>query len=152
MEINITKAESAAHYVDVMKLHNKIFAQFRDGEEYTAERSHEKIKDSRDPMIFEARNDDGRLAGFIIGYERIPDYYHIWQLGVDKEFRGRGVATSLYEVVERFAQEHGYKGVTMNTFNKFRNNLRLALKRGYQIYDLEKIKENDPKILMRLTF
>lgn len=98
--------------------------------------------------------DESSLIAFAFCYNRIPNYYHIWELGVNEKSRKKGIATQIYEAIENYARENKYKGITLNTFNRFWLNIRLLLKRGYEIYDLEKEGEfeNNPKIKLRLNF
>ena len=138
----------------VIGLLNQIFEKFPGYVEYTSTEVFERVSRSKDPMILMATL-EGRLIGFAICYEgRLAGFYHMREIGVGEEVRGMGIASRLYEEIERFAKHQGYKGVTLNTFNKFRESLRLAIKRGYEIYDLDKTHpyEDDPKIKLRLTF
>lgn len=73
---------------------------------------------------------------------------------MDDKMRGKGVATEIYNAVEKFAREKDFKGVSLNTFNEWKDNLRLVLKLGYKIYDLDKSGENEeePKIMLKKSF
>jgi ribosomal protein S18 acetylase RimI-like enzyme len=153
MEIEQIKDPTVEVFDKVVGLLNTVFEKFPGHVEHTSQEILERVSRSRDPMILMA-NLENRLAGFAICYEgRLTGFYHIRELAVDEDFRGRGIATRLYEEIERFAVEKSYKGVTLNTFNKFKASLRLAIKRGYEIYDLDKTLpyEDDPKIKLRLT-
>lgn len=154
MNIEQIKDPTLEDFDKVIEILNAIFERFPGHVEYKSEDIYQRISGTRDPMILIANLED-RLVGFAICYEgRLTGFYHMRELGVDEEFRGKGIATRLYEEVERFARENGYKGVTLNTFNKFKDSLRLAIKRGYEIYDLDKAGGyvEDPKIKLRLTF
>jgi len=65
-----------------------------------------------------------------------------------------GIATQIYEQVEEFAKTNNYSGVTLNTFNRFKSNLLLAIQRGYIVYALDTYGayQNDPKIRLKLEF
>lgn len=154
MNIEQVKDPTIEDFDKVIGLLNSIFEKFPGHVEYTSAEVYERVSRSNDPLILMA-NLENRLAGFAICYEgKLAGFYHMRELGVDEEFRGQGIATKLYEEVEKFARDNGYKGVTLNTFNKFKASLRLAIKRGYEIYDLDMTPpyEEDPKIKLRLTF
>ena len=151
MEIKTIVPQSVSDFNKSIDLLNKIFSQFSNSQEYTSEFAFNKTL-NHDPLIIEAYEND-ELVGFALCYERIPGYYHIWDLGVDEKHRGKGMATNIYDAIERYAKERKYKGVTLNTFNKFKQNIRLLLNRGYEIYDIEKSGEfeKDPKINLKLN-
>jgi GNAT superfamily N-acetyltransferase len=150
MNVKTIIPKQASDFDGAMIIQDRIFSP---DPEYTAKGAYEKTKDSTDTQILIAEI-DGNPAGYTIMYERSPGYIHIWQMGVLEEFRGRGIASAFYKYVEDYAKEKGFKGVTINTFNRFATNLRLAIKRGYKIYDLEKYhdKPNEPKIKLKLEF
>jgi ribosomal protein S18 acetylase RimI-like enzyme len=135
-----------------IELLNKVFSKFPGYSEYSVSTAFEKTK-GKDVAIFEVREED-ELVGFAIGYQRYKGYYHIWQLGVSEGYRGRGIATDLYDRIEKYAKDKGYKGVTLNTFNRYKANLQLVVNRGYEIYKFDKsgLNKKDPKIFMRKVF
>ncbi len=154
MNIEHIKDPTIEDFDKVIGLLNSIFEKFPGHVEYTSREVFQRVSRSKDPIILMANLDD-RLVGFAICYEgRLAGFYHMREIGVDGEFRGMGIASKLYEEIEKFAKESAYKGVTLNTFNKFVDSLRLAIKRGYEIYDLDKTYpyEDDPKIKLKLTF
>jgi ribosomal-protein-alanine N-acetyltransferase len=56
------------------------------------------------------------LAGSVIGYAVVVEYtesLHLANIAVKKEYRRRGIGTSLLQVVEREARRLGYKRVTL---------------------------------------
>ncbi len=151
-EILVIDNPNINDFEEVIKLLNVVFSKFPGNRTYLAKDAQDKISHLPNPKIFLIKDKDIIIA-FAICYERYPNYYHIWQLGVLEEYRGSGYGKALYEKVEKTAQDLEYKGVTMNTFNKFANNLVLAISRGYKIYGLEKTEGNmDPKILLKLEF
>ncbi len=154
MDIEQTKDPTLEDFDKVIGLLNTVFEKFPGHVEYTSKEVYERVSNARDPVILIANLED-RLVGFAICYEgRLEGFYHMRELAVDEEFRGKGIATRLYEEVEKFAKDNGYQGVTLNTFNKFKDSLRLAIKRGYEIYGLDTAGgySNDPKIKLKLTF
>ena len=151
-EIFVIDNPSIKDLEEVIEVLNVVFSKFSGNRTYLAKEAQDKISHLPNPKLFIIKDKDIIIA-FTICYERYPNYYHIWQLGVLEEYRGSGYGKALYEKVEKTAQDLEYKGVTMNTFNKFANNLVLAISRGYKIYGLEKTEGNmDPKILLKLEF
>jgi len=139
-------------FEEVIKPLNEVFSKFDGHKIYIAKDAQDKIFHLPNPKIFLIK-DGNNIIAFAMCYERYPSYYHIWQLGVLEEYRGNGYGKELYKKIEYMAKELGYKGVSMNTFNRFQINLILAIKRGYKIYGLEKTEGNmDPKILLKLEF
>jgi GNAT superfamily N-acetyltransferase len=135
-----------------IKLLNLIFSVYPNNQEYTSKFAFEKTQ-GHQPLIVEVY-DNNELIAFTIAYQRYPNLYHIWDMGVVKSYRGQGIASKIYDYIENYAKNLGYTGVSVNTFNRFGENLRLLIKRGYSIYGLEKEGEfaNDPKINLKFLF
>ena len=112
-----------------------------------------KTKNAKDVVIVKVYENDN-LVGFAMCYDRYPGHFHLWELGVLKEHRHKGIASAIYSKIENYARKKGYQGITMATFNIYKESLLLALKRGYEIYSVDKTKEfeKNPKISLRLTF
>lgn len=151
-EIFVIDNPSIDDLEEVIEVLNVVFSRFPGNKTYLAKEAQDKISHLPNPKIFLIK-DNNNIIAFSMCYERYPNYYHIWQLGVLEEYRGIGYGKSLYEKIEYVAKELGYKGVSMNTFNRFQRNLLMAIKRGYKIYGLEENeRNNDPKILLKLDF
>ena len=137
-----------------IELLNEVFSLFEeDYKEYSAKIAFEMTKNAKDVAIFSVYANN-KLIAFAFGYARYKGFYHIWQLGVKKRFRNKGAATRLYDDIESFAKSNKYKGCTLNTTNKYNDNIRLILNRGYKIYDIDRSGEHkkDPKIMFKLLF
>jgi ribosomal protein S18 acetylase RimI-like enzyme len=154
MHIKTINNPSVDDYADVIKLRNEIFYAFPGYREYDAQTAWERTKNEKDVCLFLALSEANEIVGFAMCYPRYPGFYHLWQLGVRESLRGQGIAQRLYEQVEEFAKENEYKGVTINSNNMYKASLRLAIKRGYQIYDLDRTGDPSlgPKIMLKLTF
>lgn len=152
MEVKIIHPHKESDFDKSINLLNRVFSKFPSTREYNSKFAFEKTLE-KDPLIVEVWGGD-KLIAFALCYNRIPNYFHVWDLGVDEKHRNKGMASKIYKAIENYARENKYKGVTLNTFNMFRQNIRLLLNRSYEIYDLEKEGEfeNNPKIKLRLNF
>lgn len=84
----------------------------------------------------------GRLAGFKVGYEREFDgTFYSWMGGVLPVFREQGIASQLADRQEAWARDQGYTGVRLKTRNRFKNMLYFALKRGFDIIQVEQVEQ-----------
>lgn len=145
---------SPEDYEQAITLLNEVFKDYvEEQEKYTAQIAFERTKDKKDAQII-VIYEDNQPAAFTLIYERIPNYLHIWQQGVLKEHRKKGLASQMYEYIEKYAKDNNYKGTTLNTSNKYKDSLRLAIKNGYEIYELEHNdkKPNNPKIKLKKEF
>lgn len=154
MEIEIIETPQANDFAAIIGTLNNVFGVYPGEVEITVQDLLERIAHTTNPLIFKAQITEN-LAGVAVCYGgRLAGFYHIRELAVLEEFRGQGVASALYKRIEDLARERGYDGVTLNTFNAFKDNLRLAIARGYEIYGLDTYGayQNNPKIKLRLRF
>lgn len=79
---------------------------------------------------------DGEPAGFKVGYER-EGYFYSWMGAVLPKFRRLGLATKLAEKQENWAKRQGYPHVTFKTRNRLKPMLLFALKRGFNITEVQ---------------
>lgn len=79
-----------------------------------------------------------QLVGVKVGYAKSDDEFYSWIGGVSPSGRGHGVAQALLEAQEGWVKAEGYKRLTVKSRNRFTAMLRLLLRNGYQILDLEK--------------
>lgn len=154
MNYDLVEKPTLLDYQEVIAVFNTVFSAFPDFKEYSPKIAFEIMEKSINPTVIKVYDASNTLVGFSMCYERYPSYYHFWELGVLEECRGAGIATKIYEVVEAYAKDKGYKGVSLNTFNCFKSNIRLLIKRGYIIYELDKTGafEKNPKLMFRLNF
>ncbi|MBN2775888.1 MAG: GNAT family N-acetyltransferase, partial [Prolixibacteraceae bacterium] len=70
------------------------------------------------------------IAGFIIAYQNSFEIYYNWLSGVLPKFRGRAIATKLFEAYEDYAAILGYKTCQVKSMNKFKGMLQLLISRN----------------------
>ncbi len=87
-------------------------------------------------VIFAAL-DQGKIVGYFVGYPK-GEYFYSWILGVLPEYRGHRIATELMDLAENHAREQGFKKMLSKVYNVSDRMLRLKLKRGYMVADVEK--------------
>lgn len=153
MRLVWVKTPSFNDFVAIMKTHNAVFRDEPNFRNYTAEIGFDRMKKEKDVAFVEVFDGD-KMVGYAMCYNRYPGLYHIWQLGVLKEHRGKGVGSQIYEEIEKYSKKRKYRGVSLNTFNSHKENIILIIKRGYQIYDIDKTGEfkSCPKIMLKLEF
>ncbi|MGR5080409.1 N-acetyltransferase family protein [Photobacterium swingsii] len=79
-----------------------------------------------------------QLVGVKIGYAKSKTEFYSWIGGVSPSGRGHGVAQALLEAQETWVRAQGYQRLTVKSRNRFAAMLRLLLRNGYQILELEK--------------
>lgn len=79
-----------------------------------------------------------QLVGVKVGYAKSEVEFYSWIGGVSPSGRGHGVAQALLEAQEAWVKAEGYKRLTVKSRNRFAAMLRLLLRNGYQLLDLEK--------------
>ena len=153
MKLTWIKSPTFEDFVAIIKTHNTVFRDEPNFRNYTAEIGFERMKKETDVAFVEVF-EGNEMVGYAMCYNRYPSLYHIWQLGVLKQHRGRGIGTQMYDEIEKYARKMKYKGVSLNTFNSHKENIILIVKRGYQIYDIDKTGEfkDWPKIMLKLEF
>ena len=62
--------------------------------------------------------DSSSVVGFSLSYKKSDTHFHIWLVGVQDAYRKQGIWSTMYEMICIFAQEHQYKKLTINTFEK----------------------------------
>ena len=91
---------------------------------------------------------DGEPVGFKAGYDRYADgSWYSWMGGVLPERRSHGVAVGLLEAQETWATAAGFERIYVKTRNRHRSMLRLLVKRGY---DILQVDPRDPPAENRL--
>ena len=98
----------------------------------TPEEVEDKLRLQKDVDITVATITDGKLVGYGIGYEEKGKYY-LWSLAVLPEYRRNGIGSEIIEEQIRLAKEKGYASFLVKTSNRWKEMLRLLLKRGFNI-------------------
>jgi len=81
--------------------------------------------------------DDKKMVGFSICYPK-EGKFHIWNVGVLKEYRKLGIWKMMYGEIEKFAKERRFDQLTLNTYKvKFPGMYRFVLDNGFTEYKTE---------------
>jgi len=123
----IVKTGSINDLDEIVKLGRVVFGLFKSREEVEG-----RLKLRKDVHINVATTVDGKLIGYGIGYEEKGKYY-LWSLAVSPEHRKKGVGSKIIEEQIGFAKEKGYSSFLVKTSNKWKEMLRLLLKKGFNI-------------------
>ena len=94
--------------------------------------------------------DDHNPIAFKIGYQRHPDgSFYSWMGGVLPNYRRKGIANNLADHQETWAKKNGYNSIRMQTREKHKAMLALAINRGFQITNrIEKTFSSNTPIWM----
>ena len=94
--------------------------------------------------------DDHNPIAFKIGYQRHSDEsFYSWMSGVLPNYRRKGIANNLADHQEAWAKKNGYISIKMQTREKHKAMLALAINRGFQITNrIEKISSSNTRIWM----
>lgn len=90
--------------------------------------------------------DNNVLVGMKIGFERSSDTFYSWVGCVHPDYRARGIAGTLLKQQESWCKDRGYKYLTTESQNKFKNMLILNLKAGFDIIGTSVNSEGMTKI------
>jgi len=86
-----------------------------------------------------------KIVGFVICYRKSPDILHIWNVGIDEEYRRMGIWNNLYNEILDWAKQKNYKYVSLNTYKqKFPNMFTFAIKNNF-VLDSEEVVDNTVK-------
>jgi len=80
---------------------------------------------------------DNKMVGFSICYPK-ENGFHIWNVGVLKEYRRQGIWEIMHEIIQKFGRENNYNHLTINTYkDKFPGMYKFVLNNGYTEYKTE---------------
>ena len=127
MKDYIVKTGSINDLKGVVELDKIVFGISR-----TPEEIEDKLKLQNDVHVTIATVTDGKIVGYGIGYEEKGKYY-LWSLAVLPEYRRRGIGSEILEEQISFAKEKGYASFFVKTSNKWKEMLRLLLKKRFNI-------------------
>ncbi len=110
----------------IVKINKKVFNSSKNPELIK-----KKLLLYNNPVIIIAEKNQ-KVRGYGIGYERKNKYY-LWMLAVLPEYREKGVASGIIEKMMNYAKSKNYDYLTVKTRNKYKNMLRLLIKKGFRI-------------------
>lgn len=97
----------------------------------------ERRLSGRNALVLLARL-DGVPVGFKAGYDRYGDgSWYSWMGGVLPEARNHGLAVALLEAQEKWAMAAGFERIYVKTRNRHRDMLRLLVRQGYDILQID---------------
>lgn len=85
------------------------------------------------------------IVGYLIGHEKEGNFY-CWVVGVDPNYRRKGIFTAMMKKFEEYAKKQGYKKVTLKTLNNKREMLNYMVKNNWnfiKIYPKDNVRENE---------
>ena len=95
---------------------------------------------------------DNDLIGFAICYKKDQDILHIWNVGVNSDFRKKGIWKRLYTEITNWAKINKYKGVSLNTYQqKFPHMYSFVKSNNFTLVH-EEIVDNQVKSYFKLIF
>lgn len=81
--------------------------------------------------------EEGKLVGCKIGYQKSKDEFYSWLGGVLPEYRKKKIGTYLREEQERWAATQGYRFISVDSYNKFSAMICMLISSGYMISSFE---------------
>ena len=87
--------------------------------------------------------------GFKAGYRRNETTFYSWLGGVRPEARGQGVARQLMAAQHDWLAAQGYRYVTTETYNRYREMLLLNIRVGFDVVGTQTTPGGEPKIMLR---
>ncbi len=88
---------------------------------------------------------ENNIVGYLIGHEKAGNFY-CWVVGVDPNYRRKGIFTAMMKKFEEYAKKQGYKKVTLKTLNNKREMLNYMVKNNWnfiKIYPKDNVRENE---------
>lgn len=90
--------------------------------------------------------DKNKYIAFAICYQKEERILHIWNVGVQGEYRRMGIWKEIYQRILDYAIEKGYKYLTLNTYeNKFPNMYKFAKREEFILTKKEITTNGDIK-------
>ncbi len=140
-------------------LAKSIFANFNDSsmtskiDVKSSDEFTDKLKDKNNVLILVASEsspeNDAKIIGFKIGYERSNEVFYSWLGAVHPEYRGLGVGYELLRKQHKWCETMGFKFIEAKTTNQWKKMLLLNLKSGFDIFGTEFNSKKELEILLR---
>lgn len=116
----------------IAPLHELVF-----GKEFPYESFYKKK--SQYPVYIYAYFDGDFITGYSIIIDQKEDKnLYAWYGGLLPEYQGNGVTIDFFDIMIKRAKDMNYQSVTLATTNCRPHMLRLAIKYGFDIYDMKK--------------
>ncbi|MDB5260156.1 MAG: Acetyltransferase family protein [Candidatus Nomurabacteria bacterium] len=88
--------------------------------------------------LFIAATENNTLIGFAMCYKKTPETFHIWDVGVEKEHRKKGVWRKMFNLINEYARKRGYSYLTIHTFKEISPVMfNFLVKEGFEITEDE---------------
>jgi GNAT superfamily N-acetyltransferase len=127
---------------------NKTIREF---DSYSKEYIERRYK-GKDKLIIVAHVDE-QPAGYLVGYDQFADgSFYCWMVGVNPDFRRKGILKALMNYQEKWARKRGYTKIKIKTANKLREMLAYLVKYGFYFTEVIQCPAvEDNKILLEKT-
>jgi GNAT superfamily N-acetyltransferase len=126
-ELGVTEVGSA-EYPLIEVLRETIFGEFGHVSRSTIA---EDLEGRRDVLVLIAHL-EGNPVGFKVGYGDRPGVFYSKAGGVLRDYRRLGLARRMNDWMVGFARARGYRQISFNTFNHFRDMILFGLSSGFQ--------------------
>ncbi len=93
------------------------------------------VREGRNALLVAVDEDDGSVAGYALGMvKQGSPYVRFYSLAIFPRHNGRGAGTLLFEAIEDYARDHGYRGVRLEVREDNDRLIRRYLRLGYRIF------------------
>ncbi len=133
--MTVFQLESKESLAEIVNFNHKIFSGMYPWEPYNLKQYQERLSGEK-PRIITAR-DNGNLVGDIISLNQETQMY-IWILGVDEQYREKGIGTQLLKRVETEARINMLDKVTTKVYQISYEMIRLLTTRYYEVEKVQK--------------
>lgn len=119
---------------EIAVLFKEVYSELPYNENWTDKNALKKINDYHKFDKILIASEDNKIIAFIIYHEIIWDNHSnifIDEIGVDKDYRGEGIAKNLLKNVEEYAKSNGFSKIELVS-NMKSNAFQLYKKIGYE--------------------
>lgn len=122
---------------EIISLHQIIF-----GKEFPIQSFYKKKRDN-EVLIFLYDEYNKKIGYSIAIAQKEEKNIYAWYGGVIPEYQGTGITKKFFEFIIEYARETNYQTITVATSNLRPHMITLAVKMGFDIYDLKKRETNE---------